>query len=84
MGVLSAGHSAKRDSAQGCDSCAGVRRELDATRERSGLLQHGLGACVALLAKEHDKPTMHKRQLLAVLQHRLDHLMNQTSGRNNR
>jgi len=62
-----------------CESCEKSRRELHAMQERTGLLVRGVAACLGLLDTEQTDPTMPKRRLLAVVHHRLDHLMTQTT-----
>lgn len=67
-----------------CESCEQLRHELHAQRERTGLLVRGLAAVLALLDTEQTEPSMAKRRLLAIVHHRLTHLMTQTNGRTRR
>jgi hypothetical protein len=67
-----------------CQACEQTRRELHAVQQRLGLLVQGLAAVLALLGAEQTEPTMPKRRVLAVVHHRLDHLMSQTNGRTRR
>lgn len=67
-----------------CQSCEHLRRELHAERERTGLLVRGLAAVLALLDAEQIEPSMAKRRVLAIVHHRLTHLMTQTNGRTRR
>ena len=67
-----------------CQSCEHLRRELQAQQERTGLLVRGLAAVLALLDTERIEPSMAKRRLLAIVHHRLTHLMTQTNGRTRR
>ena len=67
-----------------CESCVQLRRELHAAQERTGLLVRGLAAVLALLDAERTEPSMAKHRLLALIHHRLDHLMTQTNGRTRR
>ena len=61
-----------------CQTCEHTRRELQVMQERFGLLVRGLAAVLALLDAEQIEPSMAKRRLLAVVHHRLTHLMTQT------
>lgn len=61
-----------------CQSCEQLRRELHTERQRTGLLVQGMAAVLALLDAEQIEPSMAKRRLLAVVHHRLTHLMTQT------
>ncbi len=67
-----------------CQSCEQLRRELHAQQERTGLLVRGLAAVLALLDAEQVEPSMAKRRVLAIVHHRLNHLMTQTNGRTRR
>ena len=67
-----------------CQSCQQIRRELHAQQERTGLLVRGLAAVLALLDAEQIEPSMAKRRVLAIVHHRLTHLMTQTNGRTRR
>lgn len=69
---------------QPCQACEQLRRELHAERERTGLLARGLAAVLALLDTEQVEPSMAKRRVLAIVHHRLTHLMTQTNGRTRR
>ncbi|MET8519761.1 hypothetical protein [Nocardioides sp. NPDC004968] len=60
-----------------CGACAQLRRELYLMQERLGLLIQGLAAVVALLDAEQSEPSMPKHRLLAIVHHRLTHLLNQ-------
>lgn len=71
-------------SGQPCQACEQNRREMDVMRQRLGLLTHGMSAVVALLDAEQTEPTMPKYRVLAVVHHRLNHLMTQTTGRTKR
>lgn len=68
---------ARRRRGEPCESC-------DVMQERAGLLARGLAACVQLLERERDQRSMPLPRLLAILHHRLDHLMSETNGRTKR
>ena len=61
-----------------CQTCEHTRRELQVMQERFGLLVRGLAAVLALLDAEQSESSMAKRRLLAIVHHRLTHLMTQT------
>lgn len=61
-----------------CQTCQHLRQELQAQQERTGLLVRGLTAVLTLLDQEQIEPSMAKRRLLAIVHHRLTHLMTQT------
>lgn len=67
-----------------CESCEQLRRDLQLIRQQMGLLTHGLSAVLSLLDAEQTDPTMPKYRVLAVVHHRLTHLMTQTTGRTKR
>ncbi|MEU0315921.1 hypothetical protein [Nocardioides sp. NPDC006273] len=67
-----------------CQSCEQLHRELQAERERTWLLVRGLATVLALLDAEQIEPSMAKRRVLAIVHHRLTHLMTQTNGRTRR
>ena len=58
-----------------CQACEQLRRELYLMQERLGLLTQGLAAVVALLDAEQTEPSMPKHRLLAIVHHRLTHLI---------
>ena len=58
-----------------CQACEQLRRELFLMQERLGLLVQGLAAVVALLDAEQIEPSMPKHRLLAIVHHRLTHLI---------
>lgn len=58
-----------------CQACEQYRRELYLMQERLGLLIQGLAAVVALLDAEQTEPSMPKHRLLAIVHHRLTHLI---------
>ncbi|MFJ2757364.1 hypothetical protein ACIO3S_17305 [Nocardioides sp. NPDC087217] len=61
-----------------CQACEQYRRELYLLRDRLGQMTQGLAAVVVLLDAEQVEPSMPKQRLLAVVHHRLTHLLNQT------
>ena len=58
-----------------CQACEQLRRELFLMQERLGLLTQALAAVVALLDAEQIEPSMPKHRLLAIVHHRLTHLI---------
>lgn len=58
-----------------CGACEQLRRELFLMQERLGLLAQGLATVVALLDAEQTEPSMPKHRLLAIVHHRLTHLI---------
>ena len=58
-----------------CGACGQLRLELAATLDQLRSHIQGLAAVVALLDAEQIEPSMPKHRLLAVVHHRLTHLI---------
>ena len=60
-----------------CQACEQYRREIYALQDRLGQMTQGLAAVVALLDAEQIEPSMPKHRVLAIVHHRLNHLLTQ-------
>jgi hypothetical protein len=61
-----------------CQACEQYRREIYLLHDRLGQMTQGVAAAAALLDAEQTEPSMPKHRLLAIVHHRLTHLLNQT------